>query len=394
MRSDNDNLLCRCRRVLAGVRYYWLREYRHVLRDAEVLVFFLLLPIAYPILYALIYNPEVVTDIPVVVVDDARTALSREIVGCFDATPAAHIVGYCANLDEARSMMMQRECYAIILFPSSFSRDIDRGEQSSIVFYTDMSLLLNYKELYMALNNVVLDIESTIRLQQMPIGLSSSITDIVANPIPYTSVVLYNPTSGIASFLIPAVLVLILQQSVVLGIAMLAGKAHEQGRGWFERRNYWTQLVGRMLCYSSIYLFNTIYLLHFIPSIFGYPQLGTLSDIMIFSLPFILSSICMAVTLSVMVREREQVYLLFVAMSVILLFLSGIAWPRYAMPAVWRWLSYIFPSTWGVEGFVQLSTMGACFSDVAQSYCHLWVLVIFYMITARVAVHYDNRAMR
>lgn len=394
MRGDKKKLLCRCRRVLAGVRYYWLREYRHVLRDAEVLVFFVLLPLAYPILYALIYNPEVVTDIPVVVVDDARTALSREIVRCFDATPAAHIVGYCANLDEARIMMMQRECYAILLFPNNFTREIERGEQSSIVFYTDMSLLLNYKELFMALNNVVLDIESAIRLQKIPIGLSASITDIAANPIPYTSVVLYNPTSGIASFLIPAVLVLILQQSLLLGIAMLAGKAHEEGRGWFYRKHYWAQLVGRMLCYSSIYLFNTLYLLYFVPSIFGYPQLGAVSDIMIFSLPFVLSSVFMAVTLSVMVREREQVYLLFVAMSVILLFLSGIAWPRYAMPEAWRWLSYIFPSTWGVEGFVQLSTMGACFSDVAQSYSRLWVLVVFYMITARVAVQYDNRVVR
>ena len=376
-------------REAVALFYYWRREYLAVFRDAEVMVFFLLLPIAYPLLYALIYNPEVVTDVPVVVVDESCTVLSREIVRKFDATPEAHIVSYCANMDEARTMMMQRRCYAVLLLPADMGRALSHGGQATMQFYTDMSLLLNYKSLYMALNEVALDMDVSVRQQALPIGLSASIVDIAQQPAAYVSVVMYNPTSGVASFLIPPVLVLILQQSLILGIALLSAVKHERGRGWYASHRIVAQLFGRTLCYISIYIFNTAYLLHFVPWVFGYPQMGSVIEIFSLALPMTLSSIFMATTLAIWVRERESAYLLFVFTSVIFIFLSGIAWPRYAMPDVWRYLSYLIPSTWGIEGFVQINTMGATLAQASHAYICLWVLTLFYAITACIAMRYD-----
>ena len=384
--SGMKSSLCK---ALIAFFYYWRREYGRVFRDAEVMVFFILLPIAYPLLYALIYNPEVVTEVPVAVVDESATVLSREVVRNFDATPAAHVVAYCANMEEARLLMMQRRCYAILLLPDDMGRVLSQGTQATLVFYTDMSLLLNYKSLYMALNEVALDMDVMLRQQVLPMGVSNSIADIVQQPVPYASVVMYNPSSGIASFLIPAVLVLILQQSIILGIAMLAGAWHEKGRPWYAPHRIIEQLCGRTLCYFSLYIFNVVYLFHFVPWLFGYPQLGDLMDILLFALPLFLSSVFFVTTLSVWVREREYAYLLFVFTSVIFIFLSGIAWPRYAMPIGWRYLSYIIPSTWGVEGFVQINTMGATLAQASHAYICLWVLTLFYATTACVAMHYD-----
>lgn len=371
--------------------YYWRREYIQVFRNVEALVFFVLLPLAYPILYALIYNPEEVTDVPVAVVDNSRSRLSREIVHNFDATPAAQVIGCCANIDEAKSLMMQRACYAVLVIPEEIDKKLLRNEQGILLFYTDMSLLLNYKSLYMALTDVTLDMGATMRLRTLPIGVSSSITDIATQPVPYTSIVMYNPTSGVASFLIPAVLVLILQQSIVLGIAVLAATRHEQARRWYAPHHIVAQLCGRTLCYLSIYIFNTIYLLHYVPYIFGYPQMGDVIDILLLSLPMILSSVFMASMLSVWVREREHVYLAFVFTSVIFIFLSGIAWPRYAMPLVWRFMSYMVPSTWGIEGFVQINTMGATLAQASRAYIALWLLTMVYGILAVLTLHYECR---
>ena len=369
---------------------YWQSEYCRIFRDAEVVLFFVLLPLAYPILYALIYAPEVVTNVPVVVVDDSRTLLSREIVQRFDASPAVDVVSYCANMGEAKDMMMRRKCYAVLVIPAGVATDVVNEKSSSLIFYTDMSLLLNYKALYMALTDVVLDMGVVLRQAAMPVGVSSSITPIVERPIPYTSEVMYNPTSGVASFLIPAVLVLILQQSFVLGIAMLASAYHEQKRSWFGRYHILHRLVGRTLCYVSVYIFNVVYLLHFVPWLFGYPQCGSVSQILLFSLPLVLSSIFMAITLSVCVQEREHTYLLFVFTSVPFIFLSGIAWPRYAMPIGWRYISYLIPATWGVEGFVQINTMGATLEQASYAYTRLWLLTIVYVVTAVLAIRYDN----
>ena len=74
------------------------RELLLVFRDQGVVIFFLLLNAVYPVLYALIYNPEVVRNERVVVVDDTRSQLSREIVRRLDATQEIAIAGYAANI--------------------------------------------------------------------------------------------------------------------------------------------------------------------------------------------------------------------------------------------------------------------------------------------------------
>ena len=89
---------------LADIYYIWRREYRAVFQDFGVMLFFFALPFVYPIVYAAVYNPEVVREVPMVVVDNARTPLSRELAREMDATPYAHIVSYCANMDEAKRM--------------------------------------------------------------------------------------------------------------------------------------------------------------------------------------------------------------------------------------------------------------------------------------------------
>ena len=128
---------------LADIYYIWRREYRAVFQDFGVILFFFALPFVYPIVYAAVYNPEVVREVPMVVVDNARTPLSRELAREMDATPHVRIVSYCANMDEAKRMMHEKNCYGILCIPGDFSKKIERGEQSVVSFYSDMSILLH-----------------------------------------------------------------------------------------------------------------------------------------------------------------------------------------------------------------------------------------------------------
>lgn len=377
------------RRSCADISYIWRKEYKMVFGDTGVLVFFFLLTLAYPLLYAAIYNPEVVRDVPMVVVDDSRCALSRHLVRALDASPNVQVISYCANMAEARQMMMKGTCYGILYIPQEFDKSIVRGQQGVVEFYSDMSLLIYYKNFLMALTDVTMELGKEIRAKSLPISVSQSLTDIASNPIPYGSVAMYNPESGFASFLIPAVIVLVLQQSIILGLGMLAGGIREENtlHLYYDGREHVHNsvvhlIVGKALCYGSLYIFNIVYLFHFIPWLFGYPRLGNPWEIYIFTIPLLFSSIFLGMTLSGLVREREASFLLFVFTSVVFIFLSGIVWPRYAMPVAWRWLGSLIPSTWGVEGFVQMNTTGASLRQVARPYVALWILTAVYFITA------------
>ncbi|MCP9612606.1 ABC transporter permease [Coprobacter tertius] len=375
--------------------YIWRKEYVAVFRDVGVLLFFFALPFAYPLLYALIYNPELVRDVPMVVIDNARTPLSRELARHMDASPNAKVISYCANLDEAKHLMYEKKCYGIMLIPEDFERRIMRGEQGVVTFYSDMSILLNYKGFLIALTDVTMDMGTQLQIEALG-GATAEQADMATAPIPYSSITLYNPESGFGSFLIPAILVLILQQSLILGIGMLAGgvyehkKLHRYYSGRERMHNNVMHIVlGKAICYYSLYIIPTVYILHVVPWMFRFPQLGNQWEIYAFMAPFLLSSVFFAMTLSVFVRERETSFLLFVFTSLLFLFISGITWPRYAMPAFWKAIGSIIPSTWGIEGFVGINTAGASISEVREPFINLWILTGVYFITACFAYRYQ-----
>ena len=54
---------------LDDTAYVWRQELKHVLRDEGVMLFCVVVPLAYPLLYSWVYNNEVVHEVPVVVVD-------------------------------------------------------------------------------------------------------------------------------------------------------------------------------------------------------------------------------------------------------------------------------------------------------------------------------------
>ena len=117
-------------------------ELRNIFRDSGVLIFFILVPLAYPLLYSFIYTNEVVREVPVAVVDADRSATSRDYLRRTDATADIRIAAYCANMEEARELLKHREVYGIIYIPSDFTSRLSRGEQSYVSLFSDMSGML------------------------------------------------------------------------------------------------------------------------------------------------------------------------------------------------------------------------------------------------------------
>ncbi len=380
---------------LINIIHIWQKEYTALFHDFGVLLFFFALPLIYPLVYALIYNPEVVREVPMVVVDNSCTPLSRELAREMDATPGARVVGYCANMDEARRRMYEKDCYGILFIPADFGRRLGRGEQSPVSFFSDMSLLMNYKSFLTSLTDVTMHMGARLQTQSLG-GATEEQIAIASQPIPYASINLYNPASGLATFLLPAILILILQQSLLLGIGMMAGGLYERRQLHLYyssrermRNNVLHLVIGKSMCYFSLYILSVAYILHFIPWLFKYPQIGSQVEIYAFAVPYLFASIFFAMTLSLFVRERETSFMLFVFTSVIFLFISGLTWPRYAMPQLWRVVGAFIPSTWGVEGFIRMNTAGADIDDVSHAYKMLWILTALYFVTTCFVYRYQ-----
>ena len=143
--------------IADGVRdacHIWYDELRLVLKDEGVLIFFVIVPLIYPLLYSWIYNNETVREVPACVVDENRSHMSRDFVRRVDATPDVKVVAWCANMQEAQDMVKRRVVYGIIRVPESFADDLARMRQTSIRIYVDMSGMLYYKALLLSCTNV------------------------------------------------------------------------------------------------------------------------------------------------------------------------------------------------------------------------------------------------
>ncbi|MBP5561700.1 MAG: ABC transporter permease [Muribaculaceae bacterium] len=359
------------------------KEFYLSFHDVGVIVFFVVLAFAYPVLYALIYNPEVARDVKVVVVDDDRSELSRNFVRSVDATSEANVIGYAANMEEARKAVNEKECYGIIYFPDGFSAEVERGQQGDVVLYTDMSLLMRYKQLLTAMTNVQQTYCSHIMLEKLPAMAGSGGAIIESREVP-----IGNTGRGIASAVLPAVLILVLQQSMLLGICMLRGGSRERrlrngGRDPHDvGAAVGSTILGKTITYLIIYLIPSIYVLFIVPIMFSYPQNGNPIEILVFLFPFMLCASFMGQSLQVFVNERESTFLVLVFTSVIFIFLSGISWPRYAMGGLWHSVGNAIPSTWAANGYILMMTDGATLVKVQHHYFMLWGLAAAYFIIA------------
>ena len=359
------------------------KELRKTVSDIGVLVFFIVVPLLYPLLYAYLYGREVVREVPVVVVDDCRSTTSREFIRKSDATPDLKIISYCSDMEEARNLVHRHKAYGIIYVPAEFEKTLAEGRQATINLYCDMSGLLYYKALLSGCTMVSLDMNRDIQMVRLS-GLSDWEKDVMTMPIENEYVTMFNPANGFQAFLIPAVLILLLQQTLVLGVSMMAGTENERRRAGMvlghEYDNPITVLGGKALAYLLVYGFTATYVLCLVPWFFHMPQLWQLPTLVAFIVPFLLASIFFSITISFFVRDRESCFLLFVFASVPLIFMSGISWPTSNMPAMWKVLAQIFPSTHAINGFARINTSGALLQDVRYECLMLWILTAVYFM--------------
>ncbi|WP_315366981.1 ABC transporter permease [Prevotella koreensis] len=374
--------------------YIWRKEMRSVIRDEGVLIFFIIVPLLYPLVYSWAYDNEVVRDVPVAVVDLSNSHTSRQFIRRCDASPEVKVAYHCTSIDEARQLVGHQVVRGILYFPTDFEQTLGRGQQTKMSLFCDMSMMLTYKAIYSTAMNVSQDMNADIQ-----VAISSPPTDqedrILTQPLDFEDVQMFNTTGGYGNFILPCVLILILQQTLLLGIGLSAGTARENNR--YQdlvpvSRHYngmYRIVFGKSLCYLMIFSVMAAYVTLVVPRIFGFTSIPQAADLFALMLPYLLASIFFGMLFSCIIRYRENVILLVVFTSLPFLFLAGVSWPESSIPAIWRGISYLVPSTFGVRGFVRISSMGATLNDVRNEYIWLWIQVIVYFFATCAVYKYQ-----
>ena len=319
--------------AIQDAAFIWRQELKQVFKDEGVLIFCIIVPIVYPLLYSWIYNNEVVHEVPVVVVDQSHSQMSRQFIRMCDASPDVKVVSYAGSIEDAKSLVSRQVAKGIYFIPSDFATHINRMEQGVVSVYCDMSLMLTYKAIYQT--SVAVSQTMGAEIQKRVSGNYTDREDLITTrPLDFADVPIFNPAGGYGNFIIPGVLMLILQQTLVLGIGLAAGTARERNR--FEdlvpiHKCYggvYRIVGGKAMCYIMIYIFMAAWLTIIVPRIFSFLALIHWQDLLALMIPYLLACVFFGMTVSCLVRYRENVMLIMVFVSVPLLFLSGVSWPQ------------------------------------------------------------------
>ncbi len=336
--------------------------------------------IVYGFLYNLMYAPNLVRDMPIVVVDDSQSALSREYSRLLDAAPQVKIESNILGMEEAKDMLSHNKIEGIVYLPKDFETRVKRGEQSTFATYGTTDVFLYYLALQESSAGAMLELNDRYRANMAVFLPREDVQRIAQTPTAnVVGTALYNHTSGYGSYLIPAALMIIMFQTLMMVIGMVGGEERRTGSillfdtGKITFGRIAKVVLSKTAVYFTLYSIFALFLLGLMPLIFPLPNIGNPLDIAVMITPFLLSTCFLAMAMTVFYGDSEVPLLVITFFSVGLIFLSGVSFPLELMPVWWQWAHYIFPVTPATLAYVEITAMGATISDIAPQYITLWI---------------------
>jgi len=360
-----------------GVGGAFRAEWRRVLgmRGAFSLLF--MAPLIYGIYYPQPYLNQILRKLPIAVVDNDQSDLSRQIVETLDASGALSVTVRARTLAEARAAIDRGRAFAAVEIPPDTERDVLKGITAHMPIYADATYLFVFRSTASGVATAVGALTSDLvsrgartdgSLVKAKLA-SLSPADVLLQPI-------FNPVGGYASYIVPAAFVLILQQTLLIGAAMLTGTALATAGGAFAG------VLGRGVAHLTIYLPAVALYLIVLPRFYGFSALGHLPQLLALATVFLLATSFMGQAVGAWFTRPENATLLLLATSLPQFFTAGFAWPREAIPAAATTFGRMFPADSAIDGLVRVNQLGAAIWEVAHDWLTLWCLALGYFVLA------------
>lgn len=384
------------------VAKHFVQEMKAIFTDKGALLILLGAMLIYPIVYSIGYYNEVVNDMPVGAVDLDHSQLSRKYMNMVDASAELQVTYEPMSLKEAESLFMHEKIDGVVVIPKGFQEAVMSGEQTNVAVYCDASYFLKYRNTYMAVSVVNSYFSGGINvLRYLSEGKSLAQAKAANDPLPVFRNILYNPASGYASFIMPAFVLIVIQQTLLIGIGIMGGSFSESKASPFfidkqhRRREVLPYLVGKTGAYIIISLLNIAYGVIMVQHWFGYPNKANLFEVLMFLFPYLLAIISLGIGASTLFKHRESAIVFMVFLSPIALFFSGLSWPVSSMPEWLVAISKLMPSSNIVPAYLRLRTMGVGISgvkhDLLMQYVQAGIYMALTLIYFYIRVYKDKR---
>jgi ABC-2 type transport system permease protein len=344
------------------------------------------LPIFYPVVMSWLYAGNVAIERPTLVVDEDRSALSRQIQFRLDATQEIRVIGNPSTVDEGLDAVRRGDAEMLLWIPQDFTRTVQRGKTGRLPVWVDSANMVTYAGGMPGLTNVVGSLNEELGARFfMDKGMTTALADARVMPVLRDDHVRFRPTMGYGDFLISGVFAVVVQQIVLIGMTVSFGMSAEFGRRRGRGRHALSDLFGRALAHVPFYLLGSAVLVFVMFPLAGWTLVRPLALFGLFTL-LVLSLLPMAATCARLASDRFDAFLLLMFLSTPMFMASGYAWPTDRMPGWVQAVAACFPLTPALQGMRTVATATGDLGSVVPQILHLGMLFVGWSLVLMVSV--------
>ncbi|HFK5545146.1 TPA: ABC transporter permease [Elizabethkingia anophelis] len=358
------------------------REFKLFVANDTLRSVFFLAPILYAVLLGFVYQSGKVENIPVLVVDRDNTPLSNQLTDMLDDNSSIKVIKYIQEPQSIKDEVIKNEAAAVVMIPAKFEADMLQKKYPELNVYVNTGNVLtaNFASKALQLTIGTFSAGASIKgLQKMGMPAVKAATQY--EPFKTNYITLFNTTSNYLIFMWPAMLAVVLQQVILL--AMAVSFAAEFQRGSFIKEYYgmrrWafpTMLIKVIpIWFFSILIVGIYYLMHMI---FKVPMPEGIFNFILLTAVFVGSASFLGVFISILIPDALKATQILMVLASPSFIISGFTWPLSAMPAAVQFLANIIPLTPFLQAFKILLIQKGSVELTFPYLQHLIILLIVY----------------
>ena len=340
------------------------RELRRLTHQPMYFVLMFLLPLLSFVFFAVLFQKGVARDIPIAVLDQDRSTLSRKVTQMIEETPTALVAYGIQSMDEGERLMREGRISAVVQIPAFFEKNILSNSQTHIEAYISGSNITVNGLLSKDIQTAVTMFSAGIQIQLLTKqGLTERQAMAQLQPVRFDKHVLFNPYINYGYYLSPSFMPMMLLIFIVMVTVFSIGTELKNGtaREWLASADdsMGAALLGKMLPVTVIMFLLSLVMFVIIFKVAGVPLNGSFTLILTGTLLFILSYQSISVLIVSIMANLRLSLSLGGGYSVLAFTFSGLTFPIMAMYPAMRAVSKLFPFTYYTDLFVDQMLRGA-----------------------------------
>lgn len=324
------------------------REFRLFYNNKVLLVLFLGAPFLYGFLIGHVYQQGKVTQMPVIVVDEDGKELSSTFIDMLGDNESIKVANVLPSLFDAKNIAIEQGATTIVHIPKGFSSGVQQGRLPEVTIFVDGANTLTSNTALMAVNVCAMTMKAGIEVQTlMKKGIPASIAAQQYEPFK-TTIVKQNIRSGnYLYFMLPGVLITVLQQVLLLGLALSFSQEFENGT-FKELSKKVSNPVLLILVKVIPYILMSVGIVAMYWCFGLYYKMPLQADFWWFTLclfVFVLAVSFIGVLVSAVLPSQLKSTEVLMVIATPAFIISGFTWPSSLMPSWVQWIADVVPST-------------------------------------------------